>query len=365
MATGSFIHRFQSGGTAIQQFASPREIIQTGDPVQFVVSQIRLAYEVASPLNLEIFILDLEGLAFLLTRQLATTPSIVSLEIFADRLRLAADQRIRVGLGRALVEGEFLDVLIGYEYQSLLGPTVDWERIENRPTYEELVGPPGNAAEISIGAVTTGLPGSSASVTNSGTTDSVILDFAIPRGHTGSDATVTNQAVISALGYSPANKAGDTFAEGIASPTLTLSSPTAATSTTTGALQLDGIGMGAGAIYANRINLNLVVPSELIALGNEANAAVDLSILNSISTTNPSYRFGRRTNTTGIAYYDFYRGNNTTSTILRLGSDNTTGAISFFLNANVVYMNSLPASPTGLAAGQLYKNTADKTIRYV
>lgn len=43
----------------------------------------------------------------------------------------------------------------------------------------------GDAATITVGAVTTGAAGSSVIVTNSGTTNAAVLDFTIPRGNTG------------------------------------------------------------------------------------------------------------------------------------------------------------------------------------
>ncbi len=46
-------------------------------------------------------------------------------------------------------------------------------------------GAPGTAATITVGSVTTGTPGSSVSVTNSGTTSAAILNFTIPQGATG------------------------------------------------------------------------------------------------------------------------------------------------------------------------------------
>lgn len=46
-------------------------------------------------------------------------------------------------------------------------------------------GADGLAATITVGTVTTGLPGSSVSVTNSGTTSAAVLNFTIPRGDTG------------------------------------------------------------------------------------------------------------------------------------------------------------------------------------
>lgn len=47
-------------------------------------------------------------------------------------------------------------------------------------------GPEGTAATIQVGTVTTGPPGSSATVTNTGTSTDAILNFSIPQGATGS-----------------------------------------------------------------------------------------------------------------------------------------------------------------------------------
>jgi len=52
-------------------------------------------------------------------------------------------------------------------------------------------GDPGAAATITIGAVTTGSAGSSTVVTNSGTSTAAVLNFTIPRGDAGTNATVT------------------------------------------------------------------------------------------------------------------------------------------------------------------------------
>jgi hypothetical protein len=46
-------------------------------------------------------------------------------------------------------------------------------------------GPPGAAATITVGTVTTGAPGSSVQVTNSGTATDAVLNFAIPKGADG------------------------------------------------------------------------------------------------------------------------------------------------------------------------------------
>lgn len=48
-------------------------------------------------------------------------------------------------------------------------------------------GPAGPAATIAVGSTTTGNPGTNASVTNSGTSSSAVFDFTIPRGADGQD----------------------------------------------------------------------------------------------------------------------------------------------------------------------------------
>ena len=52
-------------------------------------------------------------------------------------------------------------------------------------------GSDGQAATISVGSVTTGLPGSSAAVTNAGSSSSATLNFTIPRGATGATGEIT------------------------------------------------------------------------------------------------------------------------------------------------------------------------------
>ena len=51
-------------------------------------------------------------------------------------------------------------------------------------------GPAGEAATIAVGSTITGNPETSASVTNSGTTNNAVLNFVIPRGESGPAATV-------------------------------------------------------------------------------------------------------------------------------------------------------------------------------
>lgn len=50
-------------------------------------------------------------------------------------------------------------------------------------------GSDGASATVAVGSVTTGAPGSSASVSNTGTSSSAVLNFAIPRGDKGDPGT--------------------------------------------------------------------------------------------------------------------------------------------------------------------------------
>lgn len=56
-------------------------------------------------------------------------------------------------------------------------------------------GDTGSAATIAVGTITTGAAGSSASVTNSGTTSAAVFDMSIPKGDTGSAGTAATIAV--------------------------------------------------------------------------------------------------------------------------------------------------------------------------
>ena len=64
-------------------------------------------------------------------------------------------------------------------------------------------GPAGNAATITIGSVTTSAPGTSAQVTNSGTSSAVVLDFVLPKGKDGADGGVTVDEELSATSTNP------------------------------------------------------------------------------------------------------------------------------------------------------------------
>lgn len=84
-------------------------------------------------------------------------------------------------------------------------------------------GPKGDAATIGVGDVTTGAPGTGATVTNSGTSDAAILDFRIPKGDKGDpgDPGVNDYASSSAAGLV---RVGDDVAVDSSSGILSLNS---------------------------------------------------------------------------------------------------------------------------------------------
>lgn len=87
-------------------------------------------------------------------------------------------------------------------------------------------GPAGNAATITIGNVTTSAPGTSASVTNRGTSSAAVLDFVLPKGKDGADGGVTVDEELSSTSLNPVqnktiynallNKAGTDIFSGFA-----------------------------------------------------------------------------------------------------------------------------------------------------
>jgi hypothetical protein len=95
-------------------------------------------------------------------------------------------------------------------------------------------GSTGSAATIAVGTVTTVAPGSSASVTNVGTSSAAVFDISIPKGDTGSAesstwTTISGRPTIVAAGATKADAraaidAEDTGARGVANGTATLDS---------------------------------------------------------------------------------------------------------------------------------------------
>lgn len=64
-------------------------------------------------------------------------------------------------------------------------------------------GPAGPAATITIGNVTTSAPGTSATVTNRGTSSAAVFDFVLPKGKDGADGGVTVDTELSSTSTNP------------------------------------------------------------------------------------------------------------------------------------------------------------------
>jgi len=62
-------------------------------------------------------------------------------------------------------------------------------------------GPTGAAATVSVGTVTTGAPGTQATVTNSGTANAAVLNFTIPQGAPGTNGTGGGSGETSGIPY--------------------------------------------------------------------------------------------------------------------------------------------------------------------
>ena len=69
---------------------------------------------------------------------------------------------------------------------------------QGSPGKDGVDGTDGTAATIAIGTVTTGEPGSSASVVNSGTATAAVFDITIPRGDKGADGTGAGDVIAAA-----------------------------------------------------------------------------------------------------------------------------------------------------------------------
>jgi hypothetical protein len=79
----------------------------------------------------------------------------------------------------------------------------------NSLAFQNLTGPQGTAATIEVGTVTTGAAGSSASVTNTGTSEEAVFDFTIPRGNKGDKGDTGDAATISVGTVTTGNAGSD------------------------------------------------------------------------------------------------------------------------------------------------------------
>lgn len=78
------------------------------------------------------------------------------------------------------------DPYFPYEgYTVLIKPLFSMRGIQGAQGPQGQAGSPGQAATITVGTVTTGAAGTSASITNSGTSSAAVFNFTIPKGDTG------------------------------------------------------------------------------------------------------------------------------------------------------------------------------------
>jgi hypothetical protein len=124
------------------------------------------------------------------------TPSYIESYVSGDQIKI---QVLRVGTDVDVQESQARFSIV--KLDGVQGPT--------GPTGP--AGADGAAATIAVGTITTGAPGSSVIITNSGTANNAVFDFTIPRGDTGADG------VDGATG--PAGPAGADGADGQGVPT--------------------------------------------------------------------------------------------------------------------------------------------------
>jgi hypothetical protein len=90
--------------------------------------------------------------------------------------------------------------------------------IASSATLNVNMGVPGPAATVQVGTTTTGIPGTDASVTNSGTTSAAILNFTIPRGDVGATGAKGDKGDTGNAGSSATIQVGSTTTLSAGSP---------------------------------------------------------------------------------------------------------------------------------------------------
>ena len=102
-------------------------------------------------------------------------------------------------------------------------------------------GAAGSAATVNVGTVTTGAAGSSASVTNAGTSNAAVFNFAIPKGDVGATGAVGSAGATGATGAK-----GDTGAAGAAA---TVSVGTVSTGNAGSSATVTNVGTTSAAVF--------------------------------------------------------------------------------------------------------------------
>ena len=161
---------------------------------------------------------------------------------------------VQADAGTAIVQESAVDIVVIQED----GNTVVVQETSPANIVEVVsVGPQGANATLSVGTVTTGAAGSSASVTNSGSSTQAILDFVIPRGDTGDvtpaalAAQTAAQAAATAAAASQSAAATSASSASSSATSATNSASAAATSATQAANSASSAGGSATAAAAS------------------------------------------------------------------------------------------------------------------
>ena len=103
-----------------------------------------------------------------------------------------SDERIQVQIGLAnskAYPGDTFTITEPYIVTNIYAYDVNYSQIFYKPisgiTYEWIEVFVGEAAQVSVGTVSIGEPGTNAVVTNSGTPSAAVLNFTIPKGEPG------------------------------------------------------------------------------------------------------------------------------------------------------------------------------------
>ena len=150
-------------------------------------------------------------------------------------------------------------------------------------------GPTGAAATITVGSVTTAQPGTQATVTNTGTPEAAVLDFAIPQGATGAAGAAGATGATGATGPTgAAGAAGATGATGATGPTgaAGAAGATGATGATGPTGAANGLNAYGGLYTTAAPSLSLSTTAQQVTLGDTMpETGVTYTPANSITVT--------------------------------------------------------------------------------